>query len=221
MPPATAWRMPAKSFGVDERRSLSGPCDKGAPAHRARELRIAPLGRLSSDVRVSIHEQAAGERRGEGEPELDRRQAPSHPQPLCGIDRLAHRSPPVDCRPYDFWWAMTPTISGAATGSGQCAPTFAVKCPHSVGTDASLDGEGARRATLPIMRRHSCRPWSTRPSDRSPQGRDQREGPRAGSAGDGRATTARSSRERDRLQGGRPKADRKPGGPKHPPVLIR
>ncbi len=129
MPPATTWPTPAKSFGVDERRSLSGPRNRGAPAHRARELRIAPLGRLSSDVRVSIHEQAAGERRGEGEPELDRRQASSHPQPLCGIDRLAHRSPPVDCRPYDFWWAMTPTISGAATGSGQGAPSFAVKCP--------------------------------------------------------------------------------------------
>ena len=42
------------------------------------------------DLGVPSSDQAAGDRRGEGEPELDRRSAPSHPQVLCG---LASRTP--------------------------------------------------------------------------------------------------------------------------------
>jgi hypothetical protein len=53
---------------------------RGAPAADARELRC-PLSAGYHDARVPkrAQRQAAGERWGEGEPELERRSAPSHP----------------------------------------------------------------------------------------------------------------------------------------------
>jgi hypothetical protein len=50
--------------------------------HHARELRCPLKAGCRLDVAVASLGQAAGERRGEGEPELDRRTAPSHPHAL-------------------------------------------------------------------------------------------------------------------------------------------
>ena len=53
--------------------------EKGAPTLDARELR-RPLNAGCQDARLPCAQRkAAGERRGEGEPELERRAAPSHP----------------------------------------------------------------------------------------------------------------------------------------------
>src|SRR5262249_7040142 len=108
---ARAGRRPAENeviAGLD--RSNEGSCSslKGVAARGwssrgedARELRC-PLNAGCPDARLPYrgHSQAAGERWGEGEPELDRRSAPSHPlailPPHTHVTSLrAWRSPPI------------------------------------------------------------------------------------------------------------------------------
>jgi hypothetical protein len=194
-----------------ERKPSSGGSGQGRslekePPRLARELRLPlRLARRRTSAFPSADE-AAGERRGEGEPELDRRAAPSHPCSLCRMAALLPAAQVVESRR-----RVAPTMatrrahhriflvshdghfSGAATGSRQRAPMFAVKCPRPLLPKLHLtaNASGARscnRCTAALSD-----PASTRPSDRNPRGRDQREGTRAGSPGDARATTVRPS----------------------------
>jgi hypothetical protein len=64
--------------------------NKGEPPRQLRESSECPLNAGCHFARaVRRIEQAAGEHRGEGEPVLDWRSAPSHPQPLSVPNQLA------------------------------------------------------------------------------------------------------------------------------------
>jgi hypothetical protein len=149
----------------------SSPCSPIAKPSRARQLRSRDCGRIRQAHRQArpagapnhrrdndtfsngesatpwpsptVLIQAAGERRGEGDPELDRGSAPSHPHTLCDMSALAPRC--ILHSAHAIW------ISGAATGDRQCVSAFAVKCPHRVSRDASLDGDRGARQLEEVM----------------------------------------------------------------------
>ena len=65
--------------------------ERGALATDARELRCPFIaGCRGARLSLTARRQAAGERRGEGEPVLDRRAAPSHPTDYTITERVPH-----------------------------------------------------------------------------------------------------------------------------------
>ena len=201
-----------------ERKPSSGGSGQGRslekePPRLARELHLPfrPARRRTSALPSA--DEAAGERRGEGEPELDRRAAPSHPCSLCSMAAPVPAAQVVESRrrvaptmvmrrPHRriFLVSHDGHFSGAATGSRQRATMIAVKCPlhaPSALLHLTANASGARssnrcgRCTAALSE-----PASTRPSDRNPPGsrpagRDPRRLAR-GRAGNHRAAIVRA-----------------------------